>query len=337
MRIAVLSTVYKATPPIGYGGIERVVHTFTEGLIKAGHDVTLFGAAGSHCSGRTIELRNYDPANAPSGITSKRDIISEETLYEAVAAEHAREKFDLIHDWSFSNLFVTRHPERAPFVISTCIPPAPGYTRPNLVACSAAHARQIGGATRFVHYGLNLADWPHGVAKTNDLVHISKIARYKAQHEAINAARRAGRPIIVAGNIESKFYYWTRVRPALLRAGRRACYIGEVRDTGAVLRPAAALVQTPRWFDAFPLIVLESLASGTPVIAYATGGLPEQIVDGLTGYLCRDESELSARMGDIDRLRPADCRAYAEEHFAVANMVQNYEALYAEARDGKSW
>jgi hypothetical protein len=64
LRIAVLSTVYKATPPVGYGGIERVVHTFVEGLIRAGHEVTLFGAAGSRCSGRTVELTGYDPTTA---------------------------------------------------------------------------------------------------------------------------------------------------------------------------------------------------------------------------------------------------------------------------------
>ena len=337
MRIAVLSTVYKATPPVGYGGIERVVHTFTEALIRAGHDVTLFGAAGSRCSGRTIELKAYDPTSAPSGINSKRDVISEEALYDAVSADHARASFDMIHDWSFENLFVTRHPERAPFVISTCIPPAPGYRRPNLVACSAAHAAQVGGTTRFVHYGLHLADWQHGATKTTELAHISKIARYKAQHEAINAARRAGQPLVVAGNIENKFYYWTQVRPALLRAGKSVRYIGETRDTNAILRAAAALVQTPRWFDAFPLIVLESLASGTPVIAYATGGLPEQIIDGLTGFLCRDENELAQRMTEIYRIRPADCRAYAEEHFSVERMVTDYEALYGEVRDGQHW
>ena len=337
MRVAVLSTVYKATPPVGYGGIERIVHVFTEALIRAGHDVTLFGASGSRCSGRTIELTAYDPATAPSGINSKRDVISEETLYQAVRAEHARTPFDMIHDWSFENLFVTRHPEAAPFVISTCIPPAPGYRRPNLAACSAAHAAQVGGSTRFVHYGLRLADWQHGGPKTKELAHISKIARYKAQHEAIRAARRAGRALVVAGNIENKLYYWTRVRPAMFRAGKSVRYIGETRDTGAILRASAALIQTPRWFDAFPLIALESLASGTPVIAYATGGLPEQIVDGVTGFLCRDEDEMAGRMAEIDSIRPADCRDYAEEHFSVERMVRDYEALYSAARDGEYW
>ena len=337
MRIAVLSTVYKATPPIGYGGIERIVHTFTEALIRAGHDVTLFGAAGSRCSGTTIELTAYDPATAPSGVNSRKDIISEEALYDAVNAEHARAPFDLIHDWSFENLFVTRHPDRAPFVISTCIPQPPGFTRANLVACSAAHAATIGGTTRFVQYGLNMNEWAPGTTRTGELVHISKIARYKAQHEAIRAARRAGRTLVVGGNIEDRLYFWTRVKPALLRAGKAARYIGEVRDTGALLRTAAALVQTPRWFDAFPLIVLESLACGTPVIAYNTGGLPEQIVDGVTGFLCADEATLTARMGEIDRIRPTDCRDYAETHFSVERMVRDYEALYAARRDGETW
>ncbi|MBV8652887.1 MAG: glycosyltransferase, partial [Alphaproteobacteria bacterium] len=140
MRIAMVSTVYKQTPPRGYGGIERVVHTLTEALIREGHDVTLFATPGSHCSGKTIEITAYDPQSAPSGVRSQADIISEEPLYAAMTEHVSRDRFDVVHDFSFQNLFVSRHPERVPFIISTCIPLPPDTRRPNLVACSAAHA-----------------------------------------------------------------------------------------------------------------------------------------------------------------------------------------------------
>ncbi len=339
MRIAVLSTVYKATPPVGYGGIERVVHTLIEQLVRDGHDVTLFAVSGSHCSGHTIALDAYDPAAAPSGITSRRDVISEEPLYQAVADHLASNPVDVIHDWSFENLFVRRHPERFPFVISTCIPPASDYSdyaRSQLVACSAAHARQIGGTTRHVHYGLRLEDWEYSGEKTRELVHIAKIARYKGQHEAILAAWRAGRELAIAGNVEGRRYYNAVVRP-LLMVSRSVRYLGELRNTNAVLKHAAALVQTPKWFDAFPVIVLEAFASGTPVIAYDSGGLGEQVVDGVNGFLCRGWHELAEKMAMIDQIRPADCRAYAEEHFSVGRMAREYVELYQRAMDGERW
>jgi glycosyltransferase involved in cell wall biosynthesis len=336
MRVAMISTVYKRTPPLGYGGIERVVHTLTEELIRQGHEVTLFATPGSRCSGRTVEIDAYDPSRAPSGIRSKADALSEEPLYRTMVREVTRDGFDVIHDFSFQNLFTMRHPERVPFIISTCIPLPPDTDRPNLVACSAAHARSINGSTRFVRYGLNLADWPFRLDKERHLVHIAKIAPYKGQHEAVLAATLAGRRLHLVGNIEHQLYHRAVVAPlaALLP---RISYHGEATSTSDALLPAAALIQTPKWFDAFPLIVLEALASATPVIAYGEGGVVEQIEDGVNGFLCRGVRELAEKIGRLDELRPRHCRDYAETHFSVARMARDYRALYERVIDGESW
>jgi glycosyltransferase involved in cell wall biosynthesis len=336
MRIAVVSTVYKATPPVGYGGIERVVHTLVEELVRQGHDVTLFGVKGSYCSGQTITLNQYNPADAPSGITSAGDAISEEPLYQAMRAHVTNGKFDVIHDWSFENLFVRRHPEAVPFVISTCIPTPPGYDRRNVVASSAVHARRVSPTARHVHYGLNLADWEYRATKSEPMIHIAKIARYKGQHEAILAARAAHRSLKIAGNVEDRLYYWGVVRP-LVALSPRITALGEVKRTGEVLKNAAALVQTPKWFDAFPLVVLEAMACGTPVVAYAEGGLVEQIEPGVNGFLCRSQNELAEAMGRVAEIKPADCRAVAEERFNVARMASNYAELYERVAGGETW
>jgi glycosyltransferase involved in cell wall biosynthesis len=215
MRIVIISTSYKATPPVGYGGIERVVHTLVEQLVRDGHDAVLFGAPGSHCSGRTVEVSAYDPSKSPSGVWKASDVISEEPLYETVSEYLKSHSVDVIHDWSFQNLFVLRHPERFPFVISTCVPPGPEYRRPNLVACSNAHAKLFGESTRFVHYGLDLKRWGYNYSKEEHFIHISKIARYKGQHLAIKAARKTGKRLVLAGNIEDRLYYYSIVKPLL--------------------------------------------------------------------------------------------------------------------------
>jgi glycosyltransferase involved in cell wall biosynthesis len=335
VRIALLSTVYRSTPPVGYGGIERVVYHLAEELVRRGHAVTLFGPPGSACSGRTITVSGYDPATAPSSIPHPAAGLSEERLYEALQEFLRKERVDVVHDWTFQNLFVLRHRERVPFLISTCVPPHPGYARPNLVACSQAHAALCGGV-RYVHYGLPLADWRYRYEKKRHLVHISKIARYKGQHLAILAARRAGVELHLAGHVEDALYH-AALRP-LRWMSPGIKYIGEIDGTNAHLEEAAALVQTPRWFDAFPLVVLEALASATPVVAVATGGIPEQIVHGVTGFLCGPSvKELAQAMAAVDQIKPRDCRAYAEEHFSIERMAADYLTLYQRVIDGETW
>jgi glycosyltransferase involved in cell wall biosynthesis len=336
MRIAMISTVYKRTPPSGYGGIERVVHTLTEELVRSGHEVTLFATPGSSCSGTTVAVPGYDPDGAPSGIRGQSDVISEEPLYAAMAEHITAARFDIVHDFSFQNLFVSRHPERVPFLISTCIPLPAGTRRPNLVACSAAHAGSIAPQTRFVRYGLDLERWPYSFVKQRHAVHIAKITPYKGQHEAAIAAVLARRELHLVGNIEHRLYHRAVLRPlvALLPG---VSYKGEAPATSPILLPAAALIQTPKWFDAFPLVVLEALASGTPVISYGAGGVVEQIEHGVNGFLCNGPLRLAEMIGRVDEIRPATCREYAEEHFSVARMAREYGRLYESVRDGETW
>lgn len=336
MKIAVVSTVYKRTPPSGYGGIERVVHTYVEEMVRRGHQVLMFATAGSHCSGRTVEIAAYDPGSAPSGVNSVKDRLSEEPLYQAMRQHLQSERIDVIHDWSLQQLYVRRHQEQTPFLISSCIPLPDGHATPNLVTSSAAHSWSVGNTPPFVHYGLNLAMWKPQYRKHDHLVHIAKIARYKGQHEAALAAFRARRTLWLAGNIEDQLYYRALVRPlvALLPGVH---LMGELPDTQRVLREARALVQTPRWLDVFPLVVLEALACGTPVLSYAQGGVCEQIESGVNGFLCHGPAELADAMGRVEEIRPQACRAYAEEHFSVRRMALDYEVLLGRVLDGERW
>jgi glycosyltransferase involved in cell wall biosynthesis len=335
MRIAMIAPPYRPVPPQGYGGIERVIDRFVHRLVQEGHDVTLFALAGSRAPCRVVEIPAAHPGKAPSGVRRAADVISEEPLCEAMQACFRTWRPDVIHDWSFQNLFVLRD-RRIPFLVSTCIPPAPGDRRPNWVACSAAHAALCGGGTKYVHYGLDFAAWPFSPAGADHVVQVAKIAPYKGQHVAIRAARKARVPLVLAGNVESAFYYYSRVLP-LIALSRNVRHIGEISDTGACLRQARALVQAPLWFDAFPLIVLESFASGTPVVALAEGGIPEQIDEGVTGFLCRSADEMAAALGRVGELDRAACRDRAAERFPVSRMTRSYQELYERVLDGETW
>ncbi len=336
LRIAMISTVYKQTPPVAYGGIERVVHTLTQELIARGHEVTLFATPGSHCDGRTIEIEGYNPAMSPSGIHSKSAFLSEELLFTAMAEHLTPDRFDVIHDFSFGNLYVSRFPDRLPFIISTCVPMDQPAVKRNLVGCSSAHARQLGNGARFVRYGLDLSLWPSRYDKDRHLVHIAKIAPYKGQHEAALAAALARRELRIVGNVENAFYYRSVIQP-LAWMLPHVSYQGETACTQDLLLPAAALVQTPKWFDAFPLINLEALACGTPIIAYGEGGVAEQIEHGVNGFICHGIRELAEVMGRVEEIDPRACRQYAEDHFAVVRMADEYCELYTRVMDGEAW
>jgi hypothetical protein len=290
----------------------------------------------SSCSGRTVHVPAYDPERPWSAVKGEGDLLSEEPLYDAMREFLDKERVDVIHDWSFQNLFVQRHPEHTPFVVSTCIPPAPNFKRTNLVASGAAHARLMGGTTRHVHYGLPLHSWRFETHKTAPPIHIAKIARFKAQHLAILAAMRARKPLVVAGNVENRRYFNLAIRPLLWMA-RNVRYVGEIAGTQEALLSAAALVQTPRWFDCFPLVVLEALASATPIIALAEGGLPEQVKHGETGFLCTDVASLSEAMSRIGEIDPRACRDDAEKRFSDEAMARGYVEMYQRALDGERW
>lgn len=335
LRILVVSTVYNSTPPVGYGGIQRVVHALVQALVKAGHEVTLMAPPRSHCAGRTVHVAAYDPERPWQAVRGDGDLLSEEPLYEAMREHLASERYDVIHDWSFQSLYLQRHPE-VPHVISTCIPPGPGFARSNLVASSAAHAQLVGGSTRHVHYGLPLDDWPFELHKSAPAIHIAKIARFKAQHLAILAAWRAGVPLTVAGNVESPRYFRFAVQP-LLALAPRVRWIGEINGTTEALLPAAALVQTPRWFDCFPLVILEALACATPVIALRAGGVPEQVIHGRTGFLCDSVSDLAEALRRLPEIDPAACRADAQARFSDTVMAASYVDLYRRAMAGERW
>lgn len=96
-------------------------------------------------------------------------------------------------------------------------------------------------------------------------------------------------------------------------------------------------MQTPRWFDCFPLVVLEALATATPVIALSAGGVPEQVIHGQTGFLCEGVSDLAEAMRRLPEIDPMACRRDAQARFSDAVMADAYAALYRRAMDGERW
>ena len=334
LRIAVISTVNLPTPPVGYGGIERVVHAFVEELVRKGHEVTLFGRPGSHCSGRVVEVGGYGHMREVIG---GKDRLDEEMLYDSVKAFVETEKPDVIHDWSLLNLFVNRHPDAAPFVVSTCIPQPQGYAQQNVVGASAAHAATLkAGKIPFVHYGIEVDKVAFRERAEGRLTHLAKIASYKGQHLSILAAVLARQQLDLVGNVEGRRYYRYLIKPmAAMAPGIRL--FGETQDPESTLGNAKALVLAPRWFETFPLVSLQACSAGTPIVTLRSGGLPEQIEPGVNGFIADSVGGLADAMRGVGDISRAACRDFARERFDVRRMVTSYLQLYTRVMDGERW
>lgn len=316
--------------------MQRVVHALVEALVALGQDVTLMAPRGSHCSGRTIELDEYGSFHHFHQISRRLSFLSEEPLYEAIRNYVREEQVDVIHDWSFFHHYSCRHPDGVPSIASVCTPLPPQFQRFNVVACSLAHSRQCRVPGHFVHYGIDMQGWEFSAEKTRHLIHIARIARHKGQHIAIRLARATGREVLIAGNVEDVLYHNFVVRP-LCALTPNARLVGELRGTNEHLVQAAALLQTPREFDPAPFVIIESLASGTPVISLDSGGIKELIVQGETGFVAPGLSGLVEAVARLDEVRPEICRDYAQQHFTSRRMAEQYLDYYHRVADGERW
>jgi glycosyltransferase involved in cell wall biosynthesis len=179
-----------------------------------------------------------------------------------------------------------------------------------------------------IHHGIRLEDFPFDPQGSEDLLFFGRIHPDKGAVEAIAAARRAGRRLVMAGIIQDQDYYDQQVAPAL--DDRLVIYRGPVGgpDRANALGSAHALFHLINFDEPFGLSVVEALACGTPVIACNRGSMPELIDDGVTGFLVDsvDDAVVAiSRIGEIDR---AACRAAVSARFTVDHMADRYLNLY---------
>jgi glycosyltransferase involved in cell wall biosynthesis len=183
-----------------------------------------------------------------------------------------------------------------------------------------------------VHHGLRLAEYRFSDRKEGYLLFLGRIAPVKGAHLAIEAARRAGRPLKLAGEIQPVFQeYWeTTVRPHV--DGSSVQYVGEADHAmkNDLLAGASALLFPIQWNEPFGLVMIEAMACGTPVIALSGGSVDEVVRAGVSGWVCADVEEMARRAAHPD-VSPRSCRQEAETRFSVERMAADYEAIYEAA------
>jgi len=332
----VLASIAHRVPPQSYGPWEQVASTLTEGLVARGHDVTLFATADSTTSARLIAV-------SPGGYEENPGMDAKvwEALHIAAVFERA-DQFDVIsNQFDFLPLTYSR---LTPTPVVTTIH---GFSSERIVRVYAAyddvaHYVAISDANRHpglhydatIHHGIDLDAFTVGNGGGGYLLFLGRIHPDKGAHTAIDVARRAGMPLVMAGIVQDEGYFHELVEPHI--DGERVRFLGPVGpvERDRLLGGAAALLHLIAFEEPFGLSVVESLATGTPVIATPLGSLPELVRHGTTGFLVNGVDDAVAAVGAILTLDRSACRRDAETRFSDDRMVDDYEALFRRVVNG---
>lgn len=323
-------------PPLRYGGTEVVVAGLTDGLVAAGHDVTLLASGGSRTAGclRTV----YD--EPPSGQLG--DLLVE--LPHVLAGYRDRWRHDLVHDHTPVGVAVGAMLDGPPIVHTVHGAWTPTLCRlyrevskdVHLVAISHDHAARAPADLTLagvVPNGIDLSRYPLSEEPSRDLGWVGRAGPDKGADIAVEVAHRLGRRLRMAVKINepAEREWWDRVMvPHLdeveVDVVRNATHAQKLE----VLQGSQVLLFPIRWDEPFGLVMAEANACGTPVVAFRRGSAPEVLADGVTGVLVEpgDVDALTAAVDAAGRLDRRACRAHVAHSFSIERMVAGYLQLY---------
>lgn len=340
MRILEIAPPWFTVPPTGYGGIEQVVAQLTDGLVDAGHEVTLLASGGS-TSKATVQTVFDVPPSAELGSTCHE-------LIHVVAGYHDRDTFDVIHDHSGFTGAAFGALLGGPPVVHTLHGPwvpevevfhrAIGNALHRVAISEDQRSRAPEGVTvgHMVHNGISLTEHPFRAEPDADrhLAFVGRANVEKGPEIAVRVAGILGRHLKMAVKINepAEHRYWDEhVAPLLVGADVEVVRNGTKQDAIDIMSGAEATLFPIAWPEPFGLVMVESMAVGTPVIAYAAGASLEVIDSGRTGVLVPrgDLDAFVAAVRTASSFERAACRAHVVEHFSSAAMVAGYEAVFA--------
>ncbi len=335
MRIAVLAPVWFAVPPTGYGGIEWVVSLLADGLVDAGHEVTLFASGDSRTKANLVAVFPEAPS-AQIGRTFWE-------LRHALACYSRAEEFDVINDHT-GMLGATLGATVSTPVVHTVHGPLSGppgeiyelisrvAPKVGLISISMNQRKPKPDLNWIANCpnALDFSVYPVKPHRGDYLLFLGRLSPDKGAHRAVAVAMETGLPLKIAGKMQEpkeREYFHELVEPHLVDGIE---YLGEVTHGEKVelLQNARATLFPIEWEEPFGLVMIESMACGTPVIATRWGAVPEVIEQGRSGIIVDDYTEIAAALEEADKLDPLELRHYVEEEFSPRRMVNDYVRAY---------
>lgn len=334
MRIGILAPIAWRVPPRHYGGWELVAGNLTEGLVRKGHQVTLFATADSITAAR---LQSVCPR--PLAEDSSQPSRVYEALHIASAFEHAHE-FDIIHNHAGCFALCYGRITTTPLVTTLHGSGAERDSRLIYERHRDSHYVSISDKERelapslnyvaTVYNGIDVSRFAHTTDPGEYLLFLGRLSPDKGVEHALHVAQRTGRRLLLAGVVapEDRDYYRFQVEPHL--DGQRIRYVGPVDHDAKslLLREAYAFLHLVNYEEAFGLTMVEAMSCGTPVIATRRGSVPEVVAHGKTGFVVNDVDEACRAVADVPTISRKTCRHYAESTFSADRMVEGYLRVY---------
>lgn len=319
-----------------------------EGLAEHGHDVTLFAPPGSES--RVDVAAVLEEAHPDEIQKAQIEVDHVARVFAAIdAAADDGGPYDVIHDHTGHSALAMADRVSAPLVHTLHGPFDEAarrfYAQHGRKACIVAisHAQladappEMGGGC-VVPNPIALDEWPFRPGKDDYLLWIGRMSPDKGPNRAIAAAREAGVRLLLAGPVQpgQEQFFAEEVEPHIGSDGVE--YVGEADGEAkrALYQGARALLMPIRWPEPFGLVMVEALASGTPVIAFREGSVPEIVEDGRTGFVVEDEHAMAGAVGRLEEIDPETCRRACEQRFSVDAVVRGYEDVYRAAASARA-
>jgi glycosyltransferase involved in cell wall biosynthesis len=336
MKIAQVAPLIESVPPQLYGGTERIVSWLTDELVRQGHDVTLYASGDSDTSARLVPITPQAIRLTPGVVDPLPYLV---LLAECVARD--AHNFDILHFHIDSIHYPLLRRTATPGVttmhgrmdIPDLVPLFEEFRETPLVSISESQRRPLPWLNwvATVPHGLPMDSITPNFEAGRYLAFLGRITQEKGIEEAIEIAERIGMPLRVAAKVDDvdASYHEARIEP-LLDRGSSVEFIGEINDDqkDEFLGNAAATLFPIDWPEPFGLVMIESAARGTPVLAFQSGSVPEVIEEGVTGMIVQDVETAVAVMPRLLQLPRHRVREAVVDRFSVARMARDYVAVY---------
>lgn len=351
MKILQIAPAWVDTPPKDYGGTEWMIANLTKGLSELGQDVTLFATKNSRVEGNLRFI--FKSSLLDQGISW---IAALPALVHYHQAFKEAGKYDLVHAHLSSETDLILLPfladlteEGIPNLLTIhSLWPFDRYSKMDsmylklyadkilAVNISRVMRKTLPKQFRdggFIHNSLDLSKIKFKAKKGKYLTWLGRIIPEKGIAEAIKIARMAGEQLIFAGVIdkyhkESCKYFEEKVKPLI--DGNQIKYLGpaDLKLKNKLLGGAKAFLNPIAWDEPFGMVLVESMACGTPVISYKKGAAPEVIKGNKTGFLVKDREGMVKVIARVEKINRYECRKHVEEHFSTNAGAQKYLNIY---------
>ncbi len=320
-------------PPVAYGGTELVVSLLTEELVRLGHDVTLFASGDSETTAKLVP-------GSPRFLRGSGRHSSILTTLNVLSCVDQADHFDIIHNHTFNEGMAFAGFIDTPML--TTLHGAPHqdealmfeYYKGWYNTISKSSKALLPPKDRFagvVYNSIDVESYPFTPECREDyLVFLSRISVEKGPHLAIEVAKRLGRILIIAGNVNAPDmpYFEQYIRPEI--DDDLITFVGEVdyAQKRQLLSRAHCLLAPITWEEPFGLFMIEAMACGVPVIALRRGAAPELVRHGVTGFVVDDVDAMAEAVSRVQDIDPYECRRHVAACFSVERMTQGYLDAY---------